>query len=249
MNSIPTQSMSEPAIVIAGVGLIGGSIAAALRARGFDGRVIGLGRNQARLDAAVDAGLLDEATTSVNDAAAEARLVVFCTPVAQVVDGVREFAAHSRPGTLITDVGSVKAAICAALEHVSAERTECEFVGSHPIAGSERAGFEHADAELFQNRTCVITPGTATPQDCVDRLRTFWKFLGAIVFEMSPEQHDSSLALTSHLPHLVASLLAAMLSEEHIHLTGSGFRDDASVRSLGSLLLLCLLLDSPVNRS
>jgi prephenate dehydrogenase len=130
-------------VAVLGVGLIGGSIAAACK----DGmrRVIGCGRNLERLQAAQDAGLLDDITTDVSTATSQADLVVVCTPVNRIVEDVRSAAEHARPGTLITDAGSVKAAICNAL--TTELPAGVTFVGSHPLAGSEKQGFEHAQGD------------------------------------------------------------------------------------------------------
>jgi prephenate dehydrogenase len=235
MNEPSFSSPLEETVVIVGVGMIGGSLAAALKRRKIARKVIGVGRDQARVEAALAAGLIDEATTITKSVLDQANLVVFCTPVERVAPDVRAVVADlstnadnsngQRPGSdlLLTDVGSVKGPICADLMDIPA------FIGSHPIAGSHRQGFEAADARLFEGRLCVLTPTTSTLETSVSRLERFWRALGMRTIRMSPVSHDAALAVTSHLPHVVAAALATTVSDDHRRLTGTGFRDTTRV--------------------
>ena len=145
--TVPASSTAnETGIAVVGVGLLGGSIAAAVRKRAA-ARIVGVGRNRQRLESAQSAGLIDEAMTDINDAAARCSLIVVCTPVDRIAEDVTRAAAACQTGTLITDVGSVKQTICSTLSRYNDERAT--FIGSHPLAGSEKAGFEHAHADLF----------------------------------------------------------------------------------------------------
>ena len=207
------------------MGLIGGSIAAALKRRGFPGRVLGVGRNPDRLSAAQSAGLIDGFGENVSDLSAD--LWVFCTPVDRIVPGVMTVRAQAGATTLITDAGSVKREICECLRGELPEGVE--FIGSHPLAGSEQRGFEHADADLFVNRLCVLTPGPFTSKEQLARLRDFWTFLGMRIVEMDAGEHDRALAETSHLPHLIASALAATLDDKNAHLAATGFADTTRI--------------------
>lgn len=218
MSDLPLLPL-EKTVVIVGVGLIGGSLAAALRQRGIAATVIGVGRDAKRLEQARRAELIDETSTNLAEASARADLIVFCTPVDHIVSGVRLAAQHARPGTLITDAGSVKQPICEALAEIPA------FVGSHPIAGSHRQGFEAADPQLFEGRLCVLTPLPSAAKTLVARLDRIWQAVGMRTTRMAPADHDQALAMTSHLPHLVAAALAATLTSDNRPLTGSGFRD------------------------
>lgn len=222
MNANPVAP-PEGTLAIVGVGLIGGSIAAAVRRRGVALRVIGVGRNPHRLAAAVSAGLIDEFTTDPADAARHATLMVFCTPVEEIVTGVREIAPHLLSNSLVTDAGSVKQALCEPLAEVPA------FLGAHPIAGKELSGFEHADADLFVNRTCVITPLPHHTGEQKSRLQRFWEAIGMRVVTLSPADHDAVLARTSHVPHVVAAAVAAALPETDRPLTGTGFRSTTRI--------------------
>ncbi|HSG69739.1 MAG TPA: prephenate dehydrogenase/arogenate dehydrogenase family protein, partial [Planctomycetaceae bacterium] len=210
-------------VAIVGVGLIGGSIAAALKARGYTGKILGFGRNPQRLEQARGAGLLDEFSVEIEPLIEQASLVVICTPVDRIVEDVRRFAAEAQPGTLITDAGSVKGEICSVLHDFAAG--EVVFVGSHPMAGSEKNGFEYARADLFEGRVCIVTPDAGHDDSATNRTADFWKFLGMRVERLSPKLHDSAVAYSSHLPHLVAAALAYSLPDLHRRFVGTGIRD------------------------
>jgi prephenate dehydrogenase len=229
-------------MAIVGVGLIGGSIGRAVKARGLARVVLGVGRNASRLEAARRAGLIDEPLTDLSAAARRATVIVFCTPVDRIVAGVREAAAAAPAGVLLTDAGSVKAAICCELANGLPRGVE--FVGAHPLAGSEKQGFEHADGELFQNRLCVVTPHATNSRKAIERIAEFWKRLGSKVVEMSPEVHDRALAETSHLPHLAAAALAGTLSAGNRELAASGFRDTTRIASGDADLWTAIFLEN-----
>ncbi|HEY3968094.1 MAG TPA: prephenate dehydrogenase/arogenate dehydrogenase family protein [Planctomycetaceae bacterium] len=225
----PTAEVSQPfsTVAIVGVGLIGGSIALAIKQHAEAHTVIGVGRSASRLAEARRRGIIDEATIDLAAAARQSDLLIFCTPVDRIVSGVREAALACRPGTVITDAGSVKGGICRDL--AAGLPQGVAFVGSHPLAGSEQQGFEHADGKLFENRMCVVTPLPATPRETVARISEFWHGLGAKTIEMTPEAHDRALAETSHLPHLTAAALAATLAPENQILAATGFRDTTRI--------------------
>ncbi len=223
MSEPSFQAPLENTVVIVGVGLIGGSLAAALRHRRVAQHVIGVGRDAIRLEGARTAGLIDEVSTDLAKVASRADVIVFCTPVDRVADGVRQAAGSVRPDTLMTDAGSVKQPICDAVADIT------NFIGSHPIAGSHRQGFEAADPRLYEGRLCVLTPLTSSPDLMVTRLDRLWKGVGMRTVRMSPSEHDQALAMTSHLPHLVAAALAQTLSIENRSLTGTGFRDTTRI--------------------
>lgn len=236
---------ADSTVTIVGVGLIGGSIAAALKKRGFAGRIIGVGRNASRLEKTREAGLIDAPTTDLASAASEAGTIVFCTPVDRIVEDVRDAAPHCRAQTLLTDGGSVKGAICRALDGQLPE--SATFIGSHPLAGSEKQGFEHADADLFAGRTCVVTPNERTPVGGqLELLISFWRQLGfASVVKMSAQTHDEILALTSHLPHAVASCLAVLVSEpDQQQLASTGFLDTTRIAAGDPELWSAILLNN-----
>ncbi len=219
--------MKIKTLTIVGVGLIGGSVGLAAKRRGVAERVLGSGRNPARLARALAMGAIDEAILSQVEAVHLAEVAVFCTPVDQIAQQVLAAAPGCAPATLLTDAGSTKAAIVRDLEGRLPK--DVAFVGSHPLAGSEKRGPEHADADLFQDRLTIVTQTPLTDPAAVERTSEFWRALGSRVQIMDPVEHDRAVALTSHLPHLVAAALAGTLTPELQELTASGFRDTTRV--------------------
>ena len=219
-----------PKVTILGVGLMGGSIGLALRQRGLAEEIVGIGRRQASLDKALACGVISHATLDLEAGVRQADLVIICTPVAAIVDDVRRvLAATESPGvhskttrteTLVTDIGSTKSAIC--LQTTSTEGVQ-RFVGSHPLAGDHRSGPDNALADLFVKKTVVLTPTASTATETTSNIQEFWQALGAKVVQMAPAEHDQALASTSHLPHLVASALAATTPEKWLSLAATGW--------------------------
>lgn len=211
---------------IVGVGLIGGSIGAAARQLGFASKVTGMGRNAGKLQKAIQAGILDAATDDLDELSA-CDFIVVATPVDRIVDDVLALNGICCPGTIVTDAGSVKGSICDGVPQNAAIR----FVGSHPLAGSEKAGFAHADPELFAGRVCVVTPQDHSDAAAFDVVKAFWEALGMVVYSMSPEEHDIRLARTSHLPHLTAAALSCLLETQDRPFAATGFRDTTRIAS------------------
>lgn len=216
-------------LTIVGVGLIGGSIGLAARKRGVARRIIGAGRNRDSLARARAVGAIDECSLDLADAVRQADVAVFCTPVDKIVEQVATTVSGCRPGTLLTDAGSTKSAIVHGLERRLPAGVH--FVGSHPLAGSEKRGPEHADADLFLERLTIVAQTPHTDAAALEKTRGFWQALGSRVSVMNPEEHDVALAVTSHLPHLAASALAGILPPELHSLTATGFRDTTRVAS------------------
>jgi len=214
-------------VAIVGVGLIGGSIGLALRQRGLADTVIGIGRRQATLRTARRVGAVSNTTVDLAKGVADAELIVVCTPVGRIVEDVRRAAEHCREGTLITDAGSTKHTIVEALDNQLPRG--CRFLGSHPLAGGEKTGPAHAKADLFEGRIALLTPTRNTRAEDFDTLEGFWSALGSVVVQMPPDEHDRALALTSHLPHLAAAALAALLPERYFRLTGTGVLDTTRI--------------------
>ncbi len=214
-------------VAIVGVGLIGGSIGLALRRRGLAGRIVGIGRRAASLRQARQCQSVDTTTTNMAKGVEGADLVVVCTPVGRIVEHVQTVAQHCPAGALITDAGSTKLAIVEELE--ASSDSEAHFVGSHPLAGSEKAGPLSAREDLFDNRTVVVTPTRRTNAEAAANVEDFWKSLGAHVVTMSPRAHDEALAAVSHLPHLIAAALAGATPEKLLPLAATGWRDTTRV--------------------
>jgi prephenate dehydrogenase len=210
---------------VVGVGLIGGSLALAARAAGLVGDVVGVGRGEANLETALRRGIVDRVT---RDPAAigPVDLVVVAVPVRSTAAVVRGLLPHLRPGTLITDVGSVKESVVQEVEAVLPE--DRPFVGAHPIAGNELAGAAAADATLFRGARCVLTPTARTAPPALERIEALWRGVGAVVERMSPADHDRALAWTSHLVHVLAFALAGAVGGADgglFHLAGPSLRD------------------------
>ena len=229
-------------LVVVGVGLLGGSVALAARQRGIVRRVIGVGRTAARLEQAREARVLDDVSTDLVAAATQADLLIFATPVNLIAAGVLEVAPVCRPGTLVTDVGSTKAHLCRELS--TGLPSAARFIGSHPLAGSEKQGWEHARSDMFDGRVCVITPTELTSRDDVVRLSAFWQAIGMTVIEMTPEAHDRALAQSSHVPHVVASALAGTLADENHPFAATGFADTTRIAAGDPNVWVPILLDN-----
>ena len=205
---------------IAGVGLIGGSLALAARAAGLIGEVIGLGRSQANLDTAVRRGIVDRVA---RDGAELGRvdLLVLAVPVRSTASTAAALLPHLAPGTVLTDVGSVKGEVVDAMHALLP--SDRPFVGGHPIAGGERAGAAAADAQLFRGARCILTPTARTDRAALARVRALWEGVGAHVEEMSPAAHDRALAWTSHAVHALAyALVRAIDAADPALLTRGG---------------------------
>ncbi|MFM8704930.1 MAG: prephenate dehydrogenase [Planctomycetia bacterium] len=233
-----------------GVGLIGGSIGLALKARKLAGRVIGVGRSAASLAEAKRLHAIDEATTDSAGAVGRADLVVGASGVASIPGILTEVDAAVRPGTLLTDAGSTKGRIVAAWEKRRRARRG-RFVGAHPVAGSHRRGPAAADAQLFTGRVSIVTPATATPAADVEAIGGFWSALGATVYTMPPREHDRILAMTSHAPHVIAAAVAAATPAEARRFTAGGWRDTTRIAAGDPDLWADILLDNaaPVARA
>ncbi len=167
---------------------------------------------------AIDAWTLDPA-----EAVGQADLVVLCMPVSLIGPWMGRIAKYLKPGAIVTDVGSTKAAICEA--GTRAIRPPAHFVGSHPMAGSEKKGVSVARAELFEGATCIVTPTAGTDSGAAETVAAFWKGLGCRIACHDPETHDKLVALVSHLPHAVAAAVVAVQSEASLALHGKGFLD------------------------
>jgi prephenate dehydrogenase len=218
-------------LAIVGVGLLGGSVAKGARLGGLARRIIGIGRDARRLRPALDDGTLDLAVTDLEGGVREADFILLATPVL-TIEGLLERVWRAAPdGALITDVGSTKRNIVRAAERLAATRS-LRFVGSHPLAGSEQAGYSVARADLFRGATVVVTPTEATELGALKKTTEFWEALGARVSSLDPETHDRTVAAISHLPHLIACALvdgAARVEPSALELAARGFRDTTRI--------------------
>lgn len=222
-------------VALLGVGLLGGSLGLALRRLGLAGRVHGYVRRESAVPECRAAGAVDTVGTDLAEAVHGADLVVFCTPLGQMPPLAEKAAPNLAPGALVTDVGSVKAPLVRALEPILGA-VGARFVGSHPMAGSERTGVGAARADLFAGAVCVVTPTPASDPAAVAAVSRLWEALGGRVLTMSPEAHDERVARTSHLPQALAATLAHLVLSpeappEQARLCAGGFRDGTRVAS------------------
>jgi cyclohexadieny/prephenate dehydrogenase len=217
-------------IALIGIGLIGGSIALEARKRGLARSIVAATRRQETADKANELKLADHCGTDLAAAVKDADLVIVCTPVGACGPAAQAIASALKPGCIVSDVGSVKQTVISDMaphlpKHV-------HFVPAHPVAGTEHSGPEAALLDLFQGRWCILTPLPESDAKAVDRLQAFWEALGSNVNRLDPAHHDRVLAITSHLPHLIAYTivgtaddLGGHLNSEVLKYSAGGFRD------------------------
>ncbi|MEO0820536.1 MAG: prephenate/arogenate dehydrogenase family protein [Pseudomonadota bacterium] len=229
-NSTPESDRPVGRLALIGLGLIGSSIAWAARRSGAAGEIVGYARSAATRAKALELGFVDRAEETAAAAAAGADLVIVCVPVGASGAVAAEIGPALAPGAIVSDVGSVKAAVIAAMiEHMP---SHAHFVPGHPLAGTEHSGPEAGFAELFDNRWCILTPLPHGAPEATARLAAFWRALGANVAEMTPEHHDLVVSVTSHVPHAIAYTmvgvaddLARVTDSEVVQFSAAGFRD------------------------
>ena len=217
-------------IALIGAGLIGGSIARATKAQGLAGTIVVTARSETSRKRVAELGFADEVSASSAEAVKDADLVILCVPVGACGDVAREIAAHLKPGAIVSDVGSVKGTV---LRDLTAHLPDSvHVIPAHPVAGTENSGPDSGFAELFINRWCILTPPPDADAVAVEKLASFWRALGANVETMGAEHHDLVLAITSHLPHLIAYTIVSTADElegvtqsEVLKFSAGGFRD------------------------
>lgn len=221
--------MAIQKLVIAGVGLIGGSLALALKEAGVAGQIVGIGRSRGSLQHALALGVIDDIAESIESALAGADIIVLAAPVAQTPALLRAMAPHLRGGTIVTDAGSTKGdAVAAAYAALGADAWR--FVPAHPIAGGELSGVDAAQAGLYRGKWAILCPLPENRPADVTRIEQMWCAAGALVKHMTAEQHDAVFAAVSHLPHilsyaLVAQILDSSYADLKLDNAGAGFRD------------------------
>ncbi|HVX99270.1 MAG TPA: prephenate/arogenate dehydrogenase family protein [Pseudorhodoplanes sp.] len=217
-------------LALIGVGLIGSSIARAARAQGAVRTIVATARSEKTRGRVRELGIVDEVADSNAAAVKDADLVIICIPVGQSGEVAREIGPHLKPGATVSDVGSVKGSVLRDMaphlpDHV-------HFIPAHPVAGTEHSGPDAGFAELFVGRWCILTPPPGADRAMLDKLTAFWRALGAKVETMSAEHHDLVLAITSHVPHLIAYTIVGTADElgevtqsEVLQFSAGGFRD------------------------
>ena len=222
--------MDKPHITLIGMGLIGSSIGHALKRGDLAAHITGYARSAETRQKALNIGFVDSIADSLKGAVADADIVFLNVPVGMIAEIVRDMAPSLKPGAILTDVGSVKKSVMDAVhEHLTENTT---FVPAHPIAGTELSGPEAGFAELFDNRWCILTPDSETDKQAVQTISDLWRAMGSDVEIMDADHHDLVLAITSHVPHLIAfnivgtaADLEAVTQSEVIKYSAGGFRD------------------------
>ena len=227
--------MSIRRLAIIGVGLIGGSLARALRRAGHVGEIVGCGRGRRNLEAAVSLGVIDRYTHDISEAVEGADMVFLAVPLGAMRDAFAAMKGHLAVDAVVTDGGSAKGSVVRDCEAVFGEDLPF-FVPGHPIAGTENTGVEASFSDLYVNRRIILTPLDTTSESATDRVEEMWRVCGAEVTRMDLEHHDEVLAATSHLPHMLAFSLVDVLArmkenDEIFRYAAGGFRDFTRIAS------------------
>ena len=217
-------------VCIVGLGLIGGSIGLAIKRSNISNQITGYARSNSTLERAIELGLVDSVKDNLKDAVNNSDLVILATPLSTFRELVEEMSPFLKKGCIITDTGSAKLTVIEDLKDILPNGVE--FVPGHPIAGTEESGPDAGFAELFDNRWCILTPTEDNSSNAVDLVKDFWESIGSKVEIMDPMHHDKVLAITSHIPHLIAfnivgtaNNLANVTEKEVVKYSAGGFRD------------------------
>ncbi len=216
-------------VAIIGVGLIGGSIGLALKKKKLAKEIIGVARKRKTLNCALRIKAIDKATRNIKEAVKDADLVILCQPIESIIDSLPKIAKLLKPGTIVIDVGSCKSEIVkSAQKHLP--KNIC-FVGSHPLAGSEKKGVNFACEKIFKDSICVLTPTRSTDRKALKTIIEFWHKLGAKTSVLKPSIHDSIVAFISHLPHMIAFSLIDSIPAAYLKFSSTGLKDTTRIAS------------------
>jgi prephenate dehydrogenase len=235
--------MQPKRLSVLGIGLLGGSLGLAVKKLSKHCSVAGYARKSETLRTARDMGAIDEGYADAAAAVRGADLVVLCTPVGVLCNLLDEIWPALEPGAVVTDVGSTKRTL---VSH-AASRGYSTFVGSHPMAGSEKQGVQHARADLYEGALCITTPDNRTQPEALEKVESFWKLLSMRVQRLTPEAHDRLIGDVSHLPHAIAAALVHAQPNEALALAGKGFLDTTRIAGGDAGLWRDILLDNRDN--
>mgnify|MGYP001007184747 FL=1 len=227
-------------LAVIGVGLIGGSLALSLKSKGAVNEVVGYSRSDEARQEALSLGIIDKAADSIAEAVVDADVVFVAVPMGAMASVFAEMSEHIRPEAIITDGGSAKAQVVSSAREALGDKFK-QFVPGHPIAGTEKSGPAAAFATLYENHRIVLTPVSETDSAATAKIKMMWQLTGAEVFEMNVEHHDTVLAATSHLPHVLAFNLVGMLAQrddcdEVLRYAAGGFRDFSRIASSDAVM-------------
>ncbi|MFA6378414.1 MAG: prephenate dehydrogenase/arogenate dehydrogenase family protein [Candidatus Omnitrophota bacterium] len=221
----PPLTFRKAAVI--GIGLLGGSIALALKKNHLAREVVGVSRRQAALNFALKNKIVDHGTSDIVKAVENADLVILATPIQTILSLLVSLGSRLKRGCILTDVGSTKASIVsAAQKHLP---NHVLFVGGHPLAGSEKKGVEFSDAALFNQSFCLLTPTDKTNKEALEKVSEVWTRMGCIVKSTSPDEHDLILAYTSHIPHLLAYGLMEAIPQDYLGFGATGLKDTTRI--------------------
>jgi prephenate dehydrogenase len=238
-------------LVIFGVGLIGGSLAMALRKANYCQTIVGCSRREEHLQQAKDLGVIDCFTTDPVAAVAGADVIFLATPLSAMQAILAQIKDHIEPYAIITDGGSAKESVQRAAENVFGGKIPANFVLGHPIAGREKSGVSAAIADLYQHKKVILTPVQSTAPEALQAVRSMWEVTGAVVETLAVQQHDYILAATSHLPHilayeLVSTLAHSEVSDDIFRYAAGGFQDFTRIASSDPVMWRDICLENKV---
>lgn len=229
-------------IAIIGLGLMGSSLGLALKKRGSSLRIQAYARRAETRQAALTLGAVDSVFKTPAETVAGADVVVICVPIWSIAELAKEIIPALKPGAVVTDVGSTKTELVSLMDPLFSDSEAC-FVGSHPIAGSEKTGVAAGNPDLYDGRLTVVCASEGAAVGSKEKVSNLWKSVGSEVVEMSAVQHDAMLATTSHLPHMVAAALARSVETKKADFCGTGFKDTTRVAS-GSVDMWVDIIDT-----
>lgn len=243
--SLRRPPLSFRKATVVGIGLLGGSLALALKKNHLAGEVVGVSRRQAALHFALKNKIIDHGTSDVMKAVENADLVILATPIETILSLLSTLGSRLKRGCIVTDVGSTKAGIVsAAQKHLP---SHVFFVGSHPLAGSEKKGVEFSDGNLFEQSFCLLTPTEKTNKDALAKVSEVWTRIGCVIKSVSADEHDAILAFTSHVPHLLAYGLMDAIPKEHLPFGATGLKDTTRIASSSPQLWSDICLQNSKN--
>lgn len=226
-------------VSIIGIGLIGGSIAKAIKKNMISESVVGFFRKESRLKKAVKNKIIDKGFLNLEKAVEESDLIIIALPISKILEFLPKIANAAQTNAIITDVGSIKSKITSL-----ANRLNCNFVGSHPLAGSEKNGSEFSKSDLFKKSLVIITPTKKTDKSAMNKIRNFWKRLGSNVVTMTAQNHDKILSFTSHLPHVLAFSLISCVPDKFMQISASGLKDTTRIAKSDALIWADIFLNN-----
>jgi prephenate dehydrogenase len=216
-------------VTVVGIGLLGGSLAIAMKKNHLAREVVGVSRRQAALQFAVKNKIIDHGISNIVKAVENADFVILATPIQTILSLLGTLGPHLKRGCIVTDVGSTKTSIVqAAQKHLPGHVL---FVGGHPLAGSEKKGVEFSDPALFNQSFCLLTPTDKTNRGALDKVNEVWTRVGANVKTLTPDEHDAILAYTSHIPHLLAYGLINTIPSQYLMYGSTGLKDTTRIAS------------------